>query len=368
MVDTNKIYDNFDETKSSSSLSSSTSTSSSSKLLSSSILSTAKQQQKSNWHYVISGFLSGCATRFICQPLDVLKIRFQLQIEPISRSSSISKYRSLTQTFSCIIKEETVFALWKGHVSAQMLSGIYGMAYFSSFEILTRLTLKWLIDHEEIISHKYVMQSQPLVHFICGSMAGFTGTLLSHPFDVIRTRMVSQSEPKTYHTTGQAFMTIAKHEGRVGLYRGFLPTLMQIMPFSGAQFATYNIFKERWQQYYHADHLAINIGYKHGHEIHIQSSFFCGALSGMVAKFLVYPLDLVKKRLQIRGFETGRGNKFGKTVHYEGFIHCITHTIQTENLAAFYKGMIPSIFKSTLSTALHFWLYESLVKKLNNSD
>ena len=135
MVDTNKIYDNFDETKSSSSLSSSTSSSSSSKLLLSSSLSSLstattinckQQQKKSNWHYVISGFLSGCATRFICQPLDVLKIRFQLQIEPISRSSSISKYRSLTQTFSCIIKEETVFALWKGHVSAQMLSGIYG--------------------------------------------------------------------------------------------------------------------------------------------------------------------------------------------------------------------------------------------------
>jgi solute carrier family 25 thiamine pyrophosphate transporter 19 len=37
-----------------------------------------------NWVHIISGACSGCATRFITQPFDVIKIRFQLQIEPIS--------------------------------------------------------------------------------------------------------------------------------------------------------------------------------------------------------------------------------------------------------------------------------------------
>lgn len=65
-------------------------------------------------------------TRFLCHPLDVLKIRFQLQVEPISRYSAASKYRTVSQTFSCIVREESPAALWKGHVSAQILSGIYG--------------------------------------------------------------------------------------------------------------------------------------------------------------------------------------------------------------------------------------------------
>ncbi len=81
-------------------------------------------------HFVVAGFSSGCMTRFLCHPLDVLKIRFQLQIEPISRASSVSKYRTVSQTFSCIVREESMAALWKGHVSAQILSGIYGKFLF----------------------------------------------------------------------------------------------------------------------------------------------------------------------------------------------------------------------------------------------
>lgn len=88
------------------------------------------KKKNSNLTYAIAGFTSGCTTRFFCQPLDVVKIRFQLQVEPISRSSSVSKYRSLTQTLVCIIQEESIFALWKGHIPAQILSGIYGIFDF----------------------------------------------------------------------------------------------------------------------------------------------------------------------------------------------------------------------------------------------
>lgn len=222
--------------------------------------------------------------------------------------------------------------------------------------------MKWLFDHEDYISHKQAIQTKPLVNFVCGSMAGFTGTMLSHPFDVVRTRMVSQSEPKTYLNTRQAIILMAQKEGLIGFYRGFLPTLMQIMPFSGAQFATYKFFKDQWLQQFGCDHISIRLNDEDRRQFLIQSSFVCGALSGFVAKLLVYPLDLVKKRLQIRGFEEGRGIGFGQTPYYQGFLHCITHTIQTEKFSAFYKGLLPSIFKSTLSTALHFWLYESFVK------
>lgn len=342
------------------------------------------EKKNSNLTYVIAGFTSGCMTRFFCQPLDVVKIRFQLQVEPISRSSSVSKYRSLTQTFVCIIREESIIALWKGHIPAQILSGIYGnlhdlkyfifkyfillgMAYFSSFEMLNQLTFEWFFKYENFISRN-LLQYQPLVHFVCGSFAGCSATLMSHPFDVIRTRMISQCNfTKTYNNSRQAIYLLVKNEGFFGLYRGFLPTIIQIMPYSGSQFAIYKVLKKYCLKYNdNPDYIMFNIFKVYEKKIQIQSSLICGAFSGLFAKVLVYPLDFIKKRLQIRGFEKHRGKNFGYTPRYEGFIHCIIYTFRTEKLSAFYKGLVPSTLKATISSALHFWLYEIFVKMLNN--
>lgn len=52
----------------------------------------------------------------------------QLQVEPISKKYEQSKYRGVFQAVRLICREETIFALWKGHVSAQVLSIIYGIS------------------------------------------------------------------------------------------------------------------------------------------------------------------------------------------------------------------------------------------------
>lgn len=58
----------------------------------------------------LAGAASGAITRLICQPLDVAKIRLQLQAE----TGSGRKYQSLLQLLSRLPREEGVRALWKG--------------------------------------------------------------------------------------------------------------------------------------------------------------------------------------------------------------------------------------------------------------
>lgn len=111
--------------------------------------------------YALAGGGSGFITRALCQPLDVLKIRFQLQVEPISNKPT-SKYRSFLQAFGLIFREEGVKAFWKGHIPAQWLSVIYGVAQFWSFELLTKQASK--LD----VSSGFA----PVVNFTCGSVAG----------------------------------------------------------------------------------------------------------------------------------------------------------------------------------------------------
>jgi len=69
-----------------------------------------------------AGALAGVVARFVVQPLDVLKIRFQVQVEPIQRGASAaaaSKYTGLRQALSAIVREEGIRARACGPTSSE---------------------------------------------------------------------------------------------------------------------------------------------------------------------------------------------------------------------------------------------------------
>ncbi|RWS32007.1 mitochondrial thiamine pyrophosphate carrier-like protein [Leptotrombidium deliense] len=293
-------------------------------------------------HFAIAGATSGFITRVATQPLDVLKIRFQLQIEPLSSNCKSSKYTGINQAWKCIIKEEGITALWKGLISAQFLSVVYGIVQFSSFEYFTKVF--WLKLNDKKYEHA--------INWFSGSLAGATATFSAHPFDVIRTRLVAQSEPKTYLSNTHAFVNIVRKERLKGLYRGLFPALVQIVPYTGAAFCVNGICNNVWESFgsfgSKKDPTAIQ-------------SLICGGIAGVTAKVIVYPLDLVKKRMQVQGFNNAR-QSFGKTVNYSGLFDCLIKVVKMESFLGLYKGLYPSLIKAGASSALNFAVYEQIMK------
>ena len=55
-----------------------------------------------------AGAVAGAVARFVVGPLDVLKIRFQVQLEPIAAGGIQSKYTSLRQALTTIVKDEGI--------------------------------------------------------------------------------------------------------------------------------------------------------------------------------------------------------------------------------------------------------------------
>ena len=150
------------------------------------------QSQLTTFQYALAGATSGVVTRLLLQPLDVVKIRLQIQVESTDKkitTGPTNKYRGLFQSLNRIAKEEGIKALWKGHIPAQLLSITYGCVQFTSFEALTKLA--W-----NIISHEKYTELKPVTHFICGGLSGCCSSVLVQPIDVLRTRLVAQGEPK----------------------------------------------------------------------------------------------------------------------------------------------------------------------------
>lgn len=303
-----------------------------------------KEKSLSSLQCGFCGAVSGVVTRLVVQPLDVLKIRFQLQIEPTSKKAITGKYSGIWQAFKLIYKEEGFTALWKGHVPAQVLSVVYGYVQFMSFEAITELMWR---TYPASTSPKW----KPVTHFVSGGLAGCLSSTVAQPLDVLRTRLVAQGEPKVYKNLFQAANKMYVNEGIRSFYKGLVPTLVQIFPYAGLQFGFYAFFKTLWE-------MSIRIKQPDPYKpADVEESLACGALSGIFSKGLIYPLDMVKKRLQVQGFHEAR-ESFGKVQKYSGMLDCFRVILREEGSTGFFKGLAPSTIKAGLSVALIFCTYE----------
>ncbi|XP_013172030.1 PREDICTED: mitochondrial thiamine pyrophosphate carrier-like [Papilio xuthus] len=293
-----------------------------------------------------AGGAAGAVTRAIAQPLDVLKIRFQLQTEPIKLGS---KYSSMIQGLSSIVKEEGFFALWSGHIPAQLLSISYGVLQFSTFEKLTELCKT--SDPNFYVEHKHWL------NFTNGATAATVATIVSFPFDTIRTRLIAeQKTQKVYKGFLSAFSIIIKTEGSKALFKGLVPTLAQIAPHAGIQFAVYKLLTDNIFNRIKFFQRSTTFGVI---ESSLLANFLAGGIAGIVSKTAIYPFDMVKKRLQIQGFQQHRKG-FGKQMYCNGLLDCIKLTINDEGFLALYKGYGPSVLKAILVSALHFAVYDEI--------
>ncbi|XP_074325001.1 mitochondrial thiamine diphosphate carrier 2-like isoform X1 [Apium graveolens] len=79
----------------------------------------------------------------------------------------------------------------------------------------------------------------PYRSYVSGASAGCAATVGSFPFDLVRTILASQGEPKVHSKMRSVFAYIIKDRGFRGLYAGLSPTLVEIIPYAGLQFDTF---------------------------------------------------------------------------------------------------------------------------------
>ncbi|CCH60039.1 hypothetical protein TBLA_0C02280 [Henningerozyma blattae CBS 6284] len=319
---------------------------------------------------LIAGSIAGLVSRTATAPIDMLKLRLQVIPHKTTIFSGL-----LTGIVRDTIKKEGFRGFWKGNVPGSALYIIYGGVEFSMYS--------WYNQRLNLLDLKPALHST-----IVGGLTGITASIVSYPFDVLRTRFAVNHNRQFSHLKKE-ILSVLKNEGIIGLYRGCISSIFTISLSTSILFGCFEGIKIFCSTRLNTDKD------KHGEDSRVKmsnsestdgltisnpsdinnNSFLylklldnsAGAISGFLSKLITFPLDTVRRRIQLKDSPT-LNNYFDQDIKmylkYRGmnFYSIGKYIVKQEGPMSLYRGVTLSLCKSVPGTALSIWTYEKCMR------
>ncbi|KAH0865507.1 hypothetical protein HID58_082718 [Brassica napus] len=309
---------------------------------------------------LIAGGVAGGVSRTAVAPLERLKILLQVQ-----NPHSI-KYNGTVQGLKYIWRTEGFRGLFKGNGANCARIVPNSAVKFFSYEQASKGIL-YLYRQQ---TGNDDAQLTPLLRLGAGACAGIIAMSATYPMDMVRGRLtvqvkhlcISRTDKSPYQYRGMvhALSTVLRQEGPRALYRGWLPSVIGVVPYVGLNFAVYESLKD-WL----VKSKPFGIIDNNNSELTVTTRLACGAIAGTMGQTVAYPLDVVRRRMQMVGWKdassviTGDGR--GKApIEYSGMVDAFKKTVRHEGVGALYKGLVPNSVKVVPSIAIAFVTYEKV--------
>ena len=301
---------------------------------------------------VVAGATAGLISRFVVAPLDVVKIRLQLQSHmpsaPGTGPAAPPLYRGTLQTMRHIVAHEGITGLWKGNIPAELLYVSYAAVQFTAYRSMSMLLQHLRGQGTGAGGGSKKSLPHAAESFICGAVGGAAGTAATYPLDLLRTRFAAQGNDRVYASLRRAVWEIRRDEGPRGFFRGLTPALAQIMPYMGIFFAAYEGLRRP---------LGPLLPWGGGGDA------AAGVLASVVAKTAVFPLDLARKRIQVQGPTRAR-YALKDIPEARGTLPTLRGILRRAGPRGLYRGLAVSLFKAAPNSAVTMWTYERVLSSL----
>ncbi|KAG5539571.1 hypothetical protein RHGRI_019938 [Rhododendron griersonianum] len=287
---------------------------------------------------LVAGGVAGGVSRTAVAPLERLKILLQVQ-----NPHSI-KYSGTVQGLKYIWRTEGFRGLFKGNGSNCARIVPNSAVKFFSYEEASKGIL-WFYRQQ---TGNEDAELTPLLRLGAGACAGIIAMSATYPMDMVRGRLTVQTatSPRQYRGIAHALSTVFREEGPRALYKGWLPSVIGVIPYVGLNFAVYESLKDWLIK-------SRPFGLAQDADLSVTTKLACGAAAGTVGQTVAYPLDVIRRRMQMVGWKdaasvvTGDG-KSKAPLEYSGMVDAFRQTVRHEGFGALYKGLVPNSVKVSI--------------------
>ncbi|KAJ8752270.1 hypothetical protein K2173_003906 [Erythroxylum novogranatense] len=282
------------------------------------------------YRYLIAGGVAGATSRTATAPLDRLKVVLQVQ----------TKRAHISPAIRDIWKEGGVLGFFRGNGLNVMKVAPESAIRFYTYELLKDVIVraKGEGDNAHIGTAGRV---------IAGGLAGAVAQTTIYPLDLVKTRLQTHGcENGKVPNLWALSRDIWLQEGPRAFFRGLIPSVIGIVPYAGIDLAAYESLKDMSKKYI-----------LHDSEPGPLVQLGCGTLSGALGATCVYPLQVVRTRMQAQRFNTDTA--------YKGMADVFRRTFKHEGIRGFYKGIFPNMLKVVPSASITYMVYEAMKKNLD---
>ncbi|KAI9219372.1 mitochondrial carnitine/acylcarnitine carrier protein CACL-like protein [Blastocladiella britannica] len=280
----------------------------------------------------ISGTFGGFAGVLAGQPFDTVRLQVQ-------GPNSAAQYKGTVDCFTRIVKEETVFGLFKGMSSPLVGVAMVNALLFGVYGTLLELQLE---------SPTAVPALSQI--FLAGAGSGAINSLISCPMELSKIKVQNQTDAahsvvKTklphFNSPLHCLRFIYATQGVRGMYLGMGPTILRETPSYGTYFFAYEALCRGFARSNgHTD--------ERGAEQALRpwQLMMAGGLSGIAGWMSTYPADVLKTKIQSADAGT-----------YTGLVDCARQTIKAEGVVGLWRGAFATIVRAFPTNAATFYVW-----------
>ncbi|KAL8912548.1 MAG: hypothetical protein Q9171_002489 [Xanthocarpia ochracea] len=305
--------------------------------------------------YFLAGGIAGVVSRTATAPLDRLKVyliaQTSVKSEAMDTATSGAPVQAAKQASRPLIEASKTLwrmggmrSLFAGNglnvVKVMPESAIKFGSYEGSKRILARLE-----------GHDDPKALHPWTQFLAAGLGGMISQFAIYPLDTVKFRMQCETVEGGLHGNkliSDTARKMWKTNGIRSFYRGLPLGLVGMFPYSAIDLTTFE-YTKRFVISYNAK--------KRGcHEEDAMPGNFMtaalGAFSGAFGASIVYPINLLRTRLQSQG----------TAIHpptYTGFMDVTMKTIRGEGVRGLFKGITPNLLKVAPAVSITYVVYDN---------